>query len=93
MSYSWIITIDHIEGETLDSAVGVVGPSSSLHNWEKFPNAGEAFKMYDCDGDIYYSGRITGDYGGFEPLDDFGTPNAGCATIKYADGEGCWETL
>lgn len=28
----------------------------------------------------------------FEPLDDFGTPNAGCTYIQYLQG-GKWSTL
>jgi len=34
------------------------------------------------DGELYYEGTLFGRYGGFEPLDDFGTPNAGCTMIK-----------
>ena len=40
------------------------------------------FAMYDDDGELYYKGVIYGDYSGFEPLDDFGTWNAGCTEIR-----------
>lgn len=52
------------------------------------------FKMYDDDGEHYYSGVIFGEYGGFEPLDDFGMPNAGCTWIEYRNKETHeWERL
>lgn len=37
---------------------------------------------YDDDDVCYYMGIIGGDYDGFEPLDDFCMPNAGCTYIK-----------
>lgn len=49
----------------------------------------EWFKIYDDDNEIYYTGVRTGEaeeFGsedGFEPLDDFGTPNAGATEIRY----------
>ena len=60
----------------------------------------EWFRMYDDDRELYYTGVRTGqaeDYGsedGFEPLDDYGTPNAGATMIDYYKPEtGGWETL
>ena len=44
------------------------------------------FSMYDDDGNCYYEGMIYGDFDGFEPLEDFGMPNAGCTAMKL-DGE------
>lgn len=46
------------------------------------------FRMYDDDGELYYTGRMITDEGAteeasFGPLDDYGTPNAGCTLIKY----------
>jgi len=61
---------------------------------------GRHFRIYDDDGFINYSGRfyvIPGreeEVSEFEPLDDFGTPNAGATTIKYRDPQtGKWESL
>jgi hypothetical protein len=54
---------------------------------------GERFRMKDDDGQVYYHGRIAGDYDGFEPLDDFGAPNAGCTSIEYRGTNGGWEQL
>jgi hypothetical protein len=60
----------------------------------------EWFRMYDDDRELYYTGVRTGqgdDHGseeGFEPLDDYGTPNAGATEIRYYKPEtGEWETL
>ena len=101
-SYAWIITKDHLaeanipEG-TNSNAKGVIGPRNvtpeqvdRLHEGR----IGEAFRIYDDDGELYYSGRIIGDYEGFEPLDDFGATNAGATDIKYRNHtSGKWELL
>ena len=80
MNYRWIITKDNVsDGED----VGVEGPQnvdSSLRENRSH------FSLYDEDGNLYYQGYIYGDYEGFEPLDDFGMPNAGCTGIKI-DGQ------
>ncbi len=78
--YAWVITRDHIEG---GEAEGVSGPSTHRYDISYIIEKGEAFKIYDDDGILYYEGRIVGEYDGFEPLDDFGTPGAGATTIKY----------
>lgn len=39
------------------------------------------FRMLDDDGDVYYYGVMTQD-ACFDPLDDFGAPNAGCTSIE-----------
>jgi hypothetical protein len=47
------------------------------------------FKIYDDDGELYYTGLYVGPDGAdlgedaFGPLDDFGTPNAGATEIRY----------
>lgn len=103
--YGWIIDKDHIamndeeEGTNLN-AVGVVGPSNiapEIH-YRLNHGQGKKFRMYDDDGELYYSGRILHADGyeapdeGFEPLDDFGTGNAGCTEIKYFERNE-WRTL
>jgi len=73
-AYGWIITVDHLEGNENP----VIGPSditpemtaSLIHASTR--DIGQKFKMYDDDGELYYSGKIIGDYSGFEPLDDYG---------------------
>ena len=77
MSYYWKITKVHLED--LKNEVGVCGP----HGADDSINKNSArFSMYDDDDNCYYEGMIYGDYEGFEPLDDFGMPNAGCTYIK-----------
>lgn len=74
-TYRWTITKDHIEGRR-----SITGPRDAdltvTHNRAHFV-------MKDADGETYYEGEIYGDYTGFEPLDDFGTPNAGASSIFY----------
>ena len=84
--YNWAITIDHLDG----SETGLVGPrNKSRHTGNE-----AAFRMLDDDGILYYSGAIWGEYEGFEPLDEFGMPNAGCTEIQYKNVKtGGWETL
>jgi len=52
------------------------------------------FRMYDDDGEHYYSGTLImdGEAEGFEPLDDFGMPGAGCTEIRLFE-HGRWATL
>lgn len=62
-------------------------------------DTGRWFRMYDDDDLIYYTGRLwinpsrSGEVDEFEPLDDFGRPNAGCTRIDYRTDSGKWETL
>ena len=78
MNYYWIITKDLIcDGEEK----GISNGDESLKGTD-----GKTFSMSDDDGECYYIGRIYGNYDGFEPLDDFGMPNAGCTQIKI-DGQ------
>ena len=62
---------------------GTYGPYPDCY--DGFNNS-KAWKMYDDDNILYYSGVIYGDYTGFEPLDDYGTPYAGCSEI-WINGE------
>lgn len=83
-AYRWVITkdllpdLDEPEGSN-SNARGVSGPEGSDISLTDNPTR---FAMYDGDGECYYEGIIYGDFDGFEPLDDFGTPNAGCTAIK-----------
>jgi len=73
--YRWIINKDHIHAH----AKGVEGPN----NADKSVSSNPAdFQIADDDGMIYFEGVLYGDYDGFEPLDDFGTPAAGATQIK-----------
>ena len=76
-TYRWIIKHDHSSVGSYD--VGIEGPSNADDELTAEP---AHFMMYDDDHELYYEGTLFGRYGGFEPLDDFGTPNAGCTMIK-----------
>lgn len=101
-SYAWTVNYDHLDHKR----VCVIGPHNSteaqceilLHprtNSDKLTR----FKIYDDDGELYYSGYFLGDSfdeDAFGPLDDYGTPNAGATEIRYLrikDGKEVWETL
>lgn len=85
-TYCWTITKDHIADETAkqgtnSNAVGVIGPRGATMTHDEIVKQGVKFKMYDDDGELYYEGYLVGG-NGLEPLDDFGTPNAGAVRIK-----------
>lgn len=87
-TYRWIITKDYEGGTgypegTYLNAKGLVGPEDAD---DSISDNMARFSMYTDDKEILYTGKIYGDYSGFEPLDDFGTPNSGATLIKL-DGE------
>ena len=94
MAYAWIIDKDHLDG----TDTGVIGPRGAnalmVNALQTDKKVGEAFRMRDDDGELYYSGRILFDHATeledeteLAPLDDFGMPNAGCTTIEYRNSE------
>jgi len=88
--YGWYIYesfIDNFDTEEAQ-AVEVYGPRGiSDENSEKLKaGEGHEFELYDDDRNLYYKGRVIGDFEGFEPLEDYGMPNAGCTLMKL-DGE------
>lgn len=83
-TYAWIIVKDNIDD---GHAVGVKGPHDCSMSDDEIKQ-GEKFRLLDDDGNIYYYGFINGsDYEGFEPLEDYGMPNAGCTEIQYKNPE------
>jgi hypothetical protein len=105
--YAWIIDKDHIAVEvepegTNMNALGVIGPRDAPEDLILRLKHGEGrlFRMYDDDGELYYSGRILVEVPDswalqdehFGPLYDFGGPNAGCTEIRYKQGKS-WVTL
>jgi len=100
--HAWIIDRDYApEGEpgTCLNATGLTGPrGASPESLTALAGGfGARFLMYDDDGNLNYSGRLLGDpdsEDGFAPLDEFGSPNAGCTYIKYYDADsGEWTQL
>lgn len=97
---AWIIDTDHLADDGHTDA-GITGPSTAPDNLLARLAAGEGvkFKMYDDDGELYYTGRIIAqaedgtdqrfDTCGdefYRPLGDFGGPGAGCVAIKFKGG-------
>lgn len=93
--YAWIIDRDHLAGDG-HTDEGVLGPRGVAPELEaqlcERPLRGERFRIRDDDNELYYEGRIVGRFDGFEPLRDFGTPNAGATSIEYLRN-GKWEIL
>lgn len=85
---------DRAKPGTNDNAVGVMGPRRYKGDGSELK---KRFRMLDDDGTVYYEGRCDTDHddNALGPLDDFGTPNAGCTTIQYwvAGKGGGWKNL
>jgi hypothetical protein len=102
-NYGWLITEDHLAepgapSGTNQNAVGVIGPRDIDPAIEARLKAGEGdvFQMLDSDGELYYAGIAILDEtscDGFEPLTDYGSPNAGASDIRYRRGDGSWDHL
>lgn len=93
-SYGWVVTYDHLDHKR----VKIYGPHNITNEQQSklSSGSGQKFKMYDDDGELYYSGQYIGpdDEFMFSPLDDYGTPNAGATEIRYLNSEtGKYETL
>lgn len=103
------------EGGCNAYAKGLTGPRTATDADIARLKAGEGkrFRMLDDDGEIYYYGRqletsectleyeegFFGQDSEFAPLENFGTPNAGCTEIQFdngakdSTGNVVWETL
>lgn len=85
--YGWMVTVDSTQMSGEACVRGIVGPGriDPLVSERLFcqPTNCARWRMRDDDGELYYEGLIYGEYTGFEPLDDYGRPNAGCTTIEY----------
>lgn len=95
--YGWKVTRDFWSEEHPEdkSQVGTTGPSwLSDAMQEKLDNVTDCirWRVYDDDWNCYLEGIMTGDYTGFEPVDDFGTAMYGAIHIKHFEN-GKWEVL
>jgi hypothetical protein len=99
--YGWLITEDLLAAQygDLSNESGVCGPNGIDPAVRAKLDAGSGlrFRMYD-DEELYYEGRYLHldfpEVPDFEPLDDFGMPNAGCTRIDFYNPETRqWETL
>lgn len=95
MSYAWLITKDLIDEGEAEGTMGPRGCGLTVEEIKAHPMV-EEWRCYDDDGNLYYQGLVVlGEHGtGFEPLDDFCSPNAGCTEIRYKNpNTGEWGVL
>ncbi len=94
-TYAWTITKDYIEDGKDEGTEGPHdAPDTFGDDWHF-----RKFRMMDDDCELYYVGVVAsadpdGEEACFGPLDDFGTPNAGCTRIDIQNPEtGEWEQV
>lgn len=105
MPYAWVITKSYIEDSAPQgkpTTVDVTGPRRATDEQIALARSqGVAFAMYDDDGELYYRGKFWGEDSSvaslsedaFGPLEDYGTPNAGCTEIRYRAPDGTYQEL
>jgi len=77
--YAWCITHNHLKDEDCE----IIGPEKAPARLLSM--VGKRFKLYDEEGELYFSGSLHGQYTGHEPIDDFGQPQYGCTEIRFDD--------
>lgn len=96
--------MNYPEGGSNFHAVGMIGPRTASEEDVRRLRAGEGikFRLKDDDGNVYYYGRRLeqSDADEFEfaetelaPLDNFGSPNAGCTIQEEKNADGKWEAI
>lgn len=86
--YTWMVTGC---GEVRDTSdfVGRIGPAGARPMpLQKIIAMGKRFRMLDATGRVRYTGYITGECTGREPLEEYGDAH-GCARIEYQH-KGSW---
>lgn len=78
--YAWVITRDHLDGVDVD----ITGPRRATDGEVATArNSGIPFKLYDDDGELYYSGKCwVADECAGHPAGQFDTPGV----TMYCDG-------
>lgn len=81
----FLVTFDHLDGCEMILEGHGFNPET----------ADTAFRLYDDDGILYYSGILTDDeFGDAQILAlIWGRQDAGCTTIKVSSGDGKWEQV
>ncbi len=78
----WKITYSHLDEEEVD----IYGPDGVTR--KDTDRCILLFRMGDDDRNLYYTGYMSDNCVGTEPLDDFGMPNDGCTWIEmFENGE------
>ncbi len=87
--YAWMVTGDIAAGSS-SATVGKIGPSGVLGRFtlKDILTKGRHFRMRSQEGQVIYTGYITGKFNGFEPLADYGAAR-GCHSIEY-EIDGRW---
>lgn len=90
----WIIDKDHIADQNAKApsnanAVGMAGPRGYKGDGTELTHR---FRIIDDDRELYYEGRSHED-GSLDPLDHFGTPNAGATIIQYRNKQNQWTDI
>ena len=90
--YAWVVTRDGDMSDT-SSTVGKLGPEGAARRFRvnQVLLTGRAFQMKGPHGRVMYSGYLTGEAKGVEPLVDYGYDH-GCSTIEF-DHDGTWVPL
>lgn len=93
----WKIDAAYLDREKeVFSARGPGGMNEESFDFTRETPGVQLFRMYDGDGELLLEGYIKPgeDYSGFEPLDDYGEGDSGCATISYYNRiTGNWDPL
>lgn len=102
-TYGWVIEKDHLADDDEKSAAGITGPSEAPDELlvAVQERKGHVFKLYDDDGELYYTGRLLTnhesdspfaleEHEAFAPLDDFGMGWAGCTLVRWP-GHSEWD--
>jgi hypothetical protein len=76
--------------ESTATSIGRLGPTGSSRGFSvsKVLHTGTEFRLLDRAGQVRYSGRISGDYQGMEPVVDFGMDHD-CFMVEY-NHDGQW---
>lgn len=93
---SFVITKDHIDDKEHTDVI-IHGPGNAEHTVDAIMRSSdkEYFRMYDDDDELYYEGYYLysdkedseDECTELQPLDCYGTPNAGCTYMKMRDKE------
>lgn len=97
----WIIVEDYTGDPDcqIPERVSIIGPESCEASGPELMTSKDCrlFRMLDDDGYVYYKGWCYLPHGltnaAFNPLDNYGCPNAGATTIQYLNEKNEWETL
>jgi len=82
ITHSWIEEVGVVGDERKKTPIDVVGPRTCPPDEDDHKFKWTEFRIYDDDGELYYEGIMNEHCEGLDPLDDFGTPNAGATELR-----------